>query len=79
MADVTYVAVVPKENSAKLRDTLQREDTGHLRWLEKRSHSGSEFYFTGPADLVRMTHAYVTLWLANEKLARSMKRGRKLV
>jgi len=63
MAEVTYVSMVPKESSAKLRDTLQQNDTGELRWREQRSRFGSEFYFTGPAALVRKTHAYVSEWL----------------
>ena len=69
MAEVTYVSMVPKESSAKLRDTLRQNDTGELRWREQRSHFGSEFYFTGPPALVRQTHEFVTLWLANQKLA----------
>src|SRR6201996_3296618 len=70
MAEVTYVSIVPKESSGKLRDTLRQNDTGELRWREQRSGSGSEFYFTGPPDLVRQTHEFVTLWLANQTVAK---------
>ncbi|HEY4031414.1 MAG TPA: hypothetical protein VGM25_13775 [Caulobacteraceae bacterium] len=69
MAEVTYVSIVPRESSAKLRETLRQNDTGELRWREQRAGSGSEFYFTGPPTLVRQTHEFVTLWLANRKLA----------
>jgi hypothetical protein len=69
MAEATYVSFVPKRSSTKLRSTLQAEDTGFLRWREQKTRAGSEFYFTGPADLARRTHEYVTLWLANEKLS----------
>jgi hypothetical protein len=73
MAEVTYVSLVPKENSSKLRTTLEREDTGLLTWREEKSRHGSEFYFTGPPDLVRQTHEYVTLWLANQKLLKTSR------
>jgi hypothetical protein len=70
MAEVTYVSIVPKESSGKLRETLEQNDTGELKWREQRSRLGSsEFYFTGPPGLVRQTHEFVTLWLANQKLA----------
>jgi hypothetical protein len=74
MAEVTYVSLVPKESSRKLRETLRQNDTGELRWREQRSGSGSEFYFTGPPALVRQTHEFVTLWLANQKLAAMARR-----
>jgi hypothetical protein len=63
MIEATYVSFVPKRKSDKLRQTLTAEDTGPLRWHERRTFSGSEFYFTGPADLARRTHDYVTTWL----------------
>lgn len=67
MSEATYVSFVPKTKSAKLRRTLQTEDTGDLRWREEKTFFGSEFYFSGPADLVRRTHEYVTLWLASTR------------
>jgi hypothetical protein len=70
MSEITYVSFVPKQASGKLRTTLQSEDTGALRWREEKKRSGSEFYFTGPSALARQTHEYVTLWLANQNLAR---------
>ncbi len=63
MIEATYVSFVPKKKSDKLRQTLTAEDTGPLRWRERRTFSGSEFYFTGPAELARRTHDYVTKWL----------------
>jgi hypothetical protein len=74
MAQVTYVSIVPRESSAKLRETLRQNDTGELKWREQRSGSGSEFYFTGPPTLARQTHEFVTLWLANQKLAAMSRR-----
>jgi hypothetical protein len=73
MAQVTYVSLVPKDQSAKLRATLSQEDTGALTWREQKSWLGSEFYFTGPPDLVRQTHEFVTLWLAKQKLSKGAR------
>ena len=64
MTDATYVAFVPNSKSAKLRSVLQAEDTGALTWRERKVMFGSEFYFSGPTELVRKTHAYITQWLA---------------
>jgi hypothetical protein len=63
VSEATFVSFVPKAKTDKLRRTLQTEDTGPLRWREHKTFFGSEFYFSGPADLVRRTHEYVTLWL----------------
>ena len=63
MTDATYVAFVPKAKRAKLRAALTEEDTGQITWRERKGMFGSEFYFTGPAALVRKTHAYVSEWL----------------
>ena len=65
MTEATYVAFVPKAKSAALRRTLTTEDTGSLRWRERKTFSGSEFYFTGPAELARKAHIYVTEWIAS--------------
>jgi hypothetical protein len=53
MVEATFVAFVPKKKSDQLRQTLTTEDTGELRWHERRTFSGSEFYFTGPSELAR--------------------------
>jgi len=63
MADATYVAFVPADKRDRLREMLQTEDTGPLEWKERRSLSGSEFYFSGPPGLARRAHAYVTEWV----------------
>jgi hypothetical protein len=63
VSEATYVSFVPKSKTAKLRRTLQTEDTGAIRWREHKTLFGSEFYFSGPAALVRRTHEYVTYWL----------------
>lgn len=64
MVEATFVAFVPKKKCDELRQTLATEDTGELRWRERRTFSGSEFYFTGPSELARKTHIYITEWLA---------------
>ena len=63
MSEATYVAFVPKRKSDMLRQTLTSEDTGALSWKERKTFSGSEFYFTGPPDLARRAHAYVAEWV----------------
>jgi hypothetical protein len=63
MSEATYVAFVPKRKSDMLRQTLSTEDTGALSWKERKTFSGSEFYFTGPPDLARRAQAYVAEWV----------------
>jgi hypothetical protein len=63
MSEATYVAFVPKRKSDMLRQTLSTEDTGPLSWKERKTFSGSEFYFTGPPDLARRAQAYVAEWV----------------
>ena len=62
MVDATFVSFVPPEKCHKLRETLEVEDTGLLRWSELAMLFGSEFRFTGPADLARRTHDYINRW-----------------
>lgn len=64
MSEATYVSFVPKDRREKLRRILQTEDTGPITWRERKTFSGSEFFFSGPAQLVRKTHAYISQWLA---------------
>jgi hypothetical protein len=66
VTDVTYVSFVPRSRRDKLRSALDAEDTGRISWVEKRGIFGSEFHFSGPARLVRKTHAYITEWLASD-------------
>lgn len=64
MPEATFVSFVPKSHRTKLRETLASEDTGDVTWRERKTFSGSEFYFSGPPLLVRKTHEFVTLWLS---------------
>ena len=66
MSEVTYVSFVPNKKRAKLRRVLESEDTGQVRWREKKRLFGSEFHFSGPTELVRRTHADITQWLADD-------------
>jgi hypothetical protein len=63
MSEATYVCFVPKKKSDQLREVLTVEDTGALSWRERKTFSGSEFYFTGPPELARKAHIYVAQWL----------------
>lgn len=62
MPDATFVAYIPNSVRDQLRAALLNGDTGGLRWSEKRSRAGSEFYFSGPPALARRTHEYVVQW-----------------
>jgi hypothetical protein len=64
--EITYVSFVPKAKRAELRHVLETEDTGPIRWREKKTLFGSEFHFSGPTELVRKTHAFITEWLADD-------------
>jgi len=66
VSEVTYVSFVPKAKRAKLRRVLESEDTGPIRWREKKRLFVSEFHFSGPTELVRKTHAFITEWLADD-------------
>jgi hypothetical protein len=66
VSEVTYVSFVPAKKRAKLRSVLASEDTGAVRWSEKKRLFCSEFHFSGPTELVRRTHAYITQWLADD-------------
>ena len=63
MPHATFVAYVPQGMRDKLRSVLQEENTGALRWEEKKGRRGSEFYFSGPTSLARKTHSYVQEWV----------------
>jgi hypothetical protein len=64
MTDATYVSLVPRSLRGKLREALDAEDTGALAWRERKRLFVSEFYFSGPPDLARKTHTFVTRWLS---------------
>jgi len=64
MSDATYVSIVPRAKRGRLREILDTEDTGPVRWTERRGFFASEFSFTGPSAIVRKVHAHVTSWVA---------------
>jgi hypothetical protein len=73
MSEVTYVCFVPGEMRGQLRSTLEAGNTGALHWREQKKLFGSEFYFTGPSNLVRQTHAFVVNWVSAAKFRRAVK------
>lgn len=66
MSDATYVSFVPGSKRTRLRQILTSEDTGPVRWTEKRGLFMSEFSFSGPSAVVRKVHAHVTSWIARD-------------
>lgn len=66
MSDATYVSFVPRSKRSRLRQILTSEDTGPIRWTERRRLFFSEFSFSGPSHIVRKVHAHVTSWVARD-------------
>jgi hypothetical protein len=67
MPDATFVAYVPRTLRERLRSALLGEDTGALKWEEKKVYGGSDFYISGPPALARKAHFYVQEWLCGNK------------
>ncbi|WP_269715360.1 hypothetical protein [Caulobacter sp. NIBR2454] len=68
MTQATYMSFVPKAKCAKLREVLEAEkDT--FQWRERRTFKGSEFYLTGPSNVVREAHEGITLWLTRREMS----------
>jgi hypothetical protein len=66
MAEITYTCFVPRSKRDELREVLETENTGGVRWRERRTFSGSEFSFTGPSQTVRKAHTFLTRWVAQD-------------
>jgi hypothetical protein len=64
--EMTCVCFVPRAKRDKLRRVLQSSDTGPIEWREKKDLFGSEFYFSGPARVVRATQSYIAAWLVRD-------------
>lgn len=64
MVETTYVLFVPKAKRARVRTGLAAEPNEVLKWRERRTLFGSEFYFSGPAAVARQTHACASRWVA---------------
>jgi hypothetical protein len=70
MSETTCVSIVPKAKRIQLRQILANEETGAVRWRERRRLFVSEFYFTGPTREVMRAHSYISHWLATGRAPR---------
>jgi hypothetical protein len=55
--DATFVLFVGRKERGRVRSSLTPDLLGSVTWLERKSLSGSEFYFSGPSARARQAHA----------------------
>jgi hypothetical protein len=67
MVEATYVLFVPKAKRSRVRTGLASEAGEDLKWRERRTLFGSEFYLSGPAMLARQVHAAATAWINEDR------------
>jgi len=65
--DATYVIFAAKAARARVREQLRVAADETVRWTERKSFSGSEFFISGPPARAREAHAVMMLWLVREQ------------
>jgi len=55
--DATFVLFVQKKQRGRIRGGLTADLLGEVTWRERKTLTGSEFYFSGPSALARQAHA----------------------
>jgi len=63
MVEATFVLYVPKAQRTLVRTRLNAEAAADLKWRERKTLFGSEFYFSGPSALARQVHAIAASWI----------------
>ena len=63
MVEATYVLFVSKRLRGRVRTGLASEPQADIRWRERKTLRGSEFYFSGPAAQARQAHACAAGWI----------------
>jgi len=61
--DATYVIFAEKSARARVRERLRVAVDETVRWTERKSFSGSEFFISGPPARAREAHAAMMLWM----------------
>ncbi|HEY0647931.1 hypothetical protein [Phenylobacterium sp.] len=61
--DATYVIFAAKAARARVRERLRAAVDETVRWTERKSFSGSEFFISGPPARAREAHAAMMLWM----------------
>jgi hypothetical protein len=61
--EATYVIFAAKAARAGVRERLRTGGDDTLRWTERKSFGGSEFFISGPPARAREAHEAMMLWL----------------
>jgi hypothetical protein len=62
--DATYVIFAEKSARNRVRERLRAAIDETVRWTERKSFSGSEFFISGPPARAREAHEALRLWMA---------------
>lgn len=66
MVEATFVLYVPRSKRGRVRNGLAADETADLKWRERKTLFGSEFYFSGPSAVARQVHATASRWINDE-------------
>lgn len=66
MVEATFVLYVPRSKRGRVRTALATDVTADLKWRERKTLFGSEFYFSGPSALARQVHATASRWVNDD-------------
>lgn len=61
--DATYVIFAEKSARMRVRERLRAAVDETLRWTERKSFKGSEFFISGPPARAREAHETMMLWM----------------
>ena len=61
--DATYVIFAAKAARTRVRERLRAAADETVRWTERKSFSGSEFFISGPPARAREAHEAMMLWM----------------
>jgi hypothetical protein len=62
--EATYVIYAGKSARTGVREQLRSTVDESVRWTERKSFSGSEFFISGPPTRARLAHETINLWMA---------------
>jgi len=62
--DATYVIFAAKAARTRMRERLRAATDDTVRWTERKSFSGSEFFISGSPARACEAHEAMMLWMA---------------
>jgi hypothetical protein len=62
--EATYVIFADRAARSRVRKQLRTIIDEAVRWTERKSFVGSEFFISGPPARAREAHAAMMLWMA---------------